>query len=215
MNANKLSPAARLLVSLSLVVGILVVDQVNPLFQRAASAHNGERAAVAVPAVPIGTSVGLAEGMVVGPYIRAQQVVVNGVPVDGYFAGGVQVKDGVIVSGEDMSVRGVIVSGEEVEAQGVIVSGELETVSAQGVIVSGEDSDVSAQGVIVSGEVISTDGVIVSGESTLVGGTVVGDNVRIVDGFIHGDNLRLIGATVTGPGLSVSGVAATIGVGKR
>lgn len=210
MKRIHLSPVASLLVSLSLVVGILVSDVTGLRVIPKANAQTGAAPSptVSVRAARLSSSVIIAKG-----------VVINGVETNGVFANSVRVADAVVDARCGVSALGFNSAGERVYALGVIVSGESpvsagpsDSLSTNGVIVSGELADQepppATNGVIVSGELegqdetATTNGVIVSGtvyvgqSLEVSGGTVTGD-VQVNNGVISGSSLSVVGAYVS------------------
>ena len=186
MKRTKLSPVISLVVSLSLVVGILVSDLAGARLLTAAHAQTSGGCAGQ-------SSVRITRGLLSGG------VVVHNVTVGGqlvalaYIPGSVQIArgsvggvNGVIVSdGSPGAVEGVIVSDGGPNRDGVIVSDGSPNADRDGVIVS---DGITANGVIVSdgGSVIAT------------GGTISGEGVSVENGVITGYNLVLRGATISG-----------------
>lgn len=210
MKRTHLSPVTSLLVSLSLVAGILVCDLAGSL--PSAHAQTGARRVLSV-AVPSGT--------LSGTMIVAKGVVINGVATDAVFLGGVGISDshvlGAFPSGEIDPVNGAFPSGEIDPANGAFPSGEIDPVN--GAFPSGEIDPVSgafpsgevepANGAFPSGEVepVELQGAFPSGNITagasglqVIGGTLQGSNIRVINGMITGDNLVLVGAYVTSRG---------------
>ncbi|MBC7930497.1 MAG: hypothetical protein H7Z38_08000 [Rubrivivax sp.] len=195
MKKAHLSPVTSLLMSLSLIVGILVCDLTGTKFSTTAQAQanpcsaGGNSGTVVSNVVEItegGTSV---NGMVINNVQVAGQVIPQAV-----IAGSVQISASTVVSDGGITVNGVIVSDGIPCANGVIVS---DGVTANGVIVS---DGVTANGVIVS------DGI------TATGGTLEGDNISVEGGIVSGNNLRLVGASLTGTSVRIGGIITGIRV---
>ena len=194
VNRFQLSPGARLLVSLTLVIGILVAGRTHPLAPKAAQAQT-ESEEVTVPSfISAGTVLQFKSGEVVGRVISAYGVSINGAPADFVLGGNVQVLDGFIITDNLTSINGVGISGED------------EPEPKDGVGISGEEVPAPKDGVGISGEVRMAH-VVISGESgvQVTGGELLGHNISVVDGVVSGSNLRIVGGMVSGAGLSVSG----------
>jgi len=188
MKRNHLSPVTSLLVSLSLVVGILVCDLTGLHALPAANAQTGAAYSgqISVPAATIAGSV-----------IAAKGVVINGVATDAVFLGEVSVSNSV-VEGGGVYVLGAYPSGDPgsdpEDAGGAYPSG-IALPDVNGAYPSGDPGSggVESDGAYPSG-VIYGDGLEV------VGGTLQGSNIQVTDGVISGDNLVLVGAVVTSSG---------------
>ena len=199
MKGNKLSPLTRLLVSLSLVVGILVAGLTRPSFLRAAAAQTDFESGGDSVSVVIGNILPVSKGEVVGQLIGARGVLVNGVPTDFLFDGKIVILDSTVISESLMSIDGVGISGEIAPKESVAVNGTLQETTPYGVGISGEVAPQTD--VVVSG---SSFGVQVSG------GQLLGDNIRVEGETVRGDNLRVVGATVSGVDLCVENVFVTL-----
>ena len=186
MKRTHLSPVTSLLVSLSLVVGILVCDLTGSL--PAAHAQMGARRAVPV-AVPVAT--------LSGTMIVAKGVVIHGVATDAVFLGEVGINDscvlGAFPSGGPVDpVNGAFPSGGPVDpVEGAFPSGGPVD-PASGAFPSGDPEPVQLEGAFPSGNI--TNG---GAGLQVIGGTLEGTNIRVINGIITGDNLVLVGAYVT------------------
>jgi hypothetical protein len=220
-----LSPVTTLLMSLTLVVGILVCDLTGLRALPAASAQTG-----AVRSVSVAT--------LAGGVIAAKGVVINGVATDAVFLGGVKVSNSVIdagrgitrfgalgvggvyvlgayPSGDPEPVNGAYPSGDPDPVNGAYPSGDPDPVSGaypsgdpepvNGAYPSGDPEPVN--GAYPSGDPDDVSGaypsgVIYGGDGGLevIGGTLQGDNIQVTNGVISGENLVLVGAFVTSPG---------------
>jgi hypothetical protein len=157
-----LSPVTSLLVSLSLVVGILVCDLAGLHALPEANAQTSGAHRVAPVAVPAAT--------LAGGVIAAKGVVINGVATDAVFLGKIRVSNSVIESGGGISRYG------DVEVLGAYPSGTIggDPLATGGAYPSGITTDVT--GAYPSGTV-SDGGVEVSGAypSGTIGGDVLTD----------------------------------------
>jgi hypothetical protein len=197
-----LSPAASLVVSLSLVVGILVCDIAGSRLLTAAHAQSGCSGQ--------GSSVNINEGVLTGGVVVRNVVVGGQLVALAYVPGSVQVVRGTIVS--DGSTDGIIVS-DGVSAQGIIVSDG--STCTNGIIVSDGSPSGGTQGIIVSdGLSVAGDGIIVSdgGGTAATGGTLSGDGIIVSDGIVTGANLRLTDATIVGGSMRFNGVLKKVRV---
>jgi hypothetical protein len=199
---TNLSPVTTLLVSLSLVIGILVCDLTGLHAFPAASAQTGAAHS---------DSISVSAAMVEGSVIAARGVVINGVAVDAVFLGGVRVSKSVVESGDGVYVLGAYPSGgpgsDTEDAGGAYPSG-IAPPDAGGAYPSGiVPPDVN--GAYPSGGPESggtendgayPSGVIYGGGLEVVGGTLQGSNIQVTNGVISGDNLVLVGAYVTSSG---------------
>lgn len=208
----QLSPGTSLLVSLSLVLGIIVSDLCGYQFLNAARAGSKGQE----KSVKINEGVALNSLTVHGLLIDGQ-VVARGV-----IAGDVRIVDSTVsaagvVVGDTVSTSGVVV-GDTVSTAGVVVG---DTVSVAGVVVG---DTVSVTGVVV-GDTVSTSGVVVgdqdqdpslsggaSGLSGVVivggrssGGMLTGDDITVSNGVITGQNLVLTGANIKGGAVYAEG----------
>ncbi len=201
MNRFQLSPVARLLVSFSLAISILVAGQTHPLSTKTVAAQTAESSDIPV-SVGIGTTLPISRGSVVGSSITASGLLINGVPTDVVLPDGVQILDSVVVSGTFMSVYSVVVSGNSPEQpkDSVVVSGNVEENPEPGAPVV-VPTEVETQEVVVS----TSDGAV-----QLSGGQLQGTDIRVVNGVVEGTNLTLVGATVSGSGIRVSGVLVSV-----
>lgn len=195
MKKAHLSPATSLLLSLSLVAGILVCDLTGTKFSTIVKAQSnpcssgGTNSTVVSKVVEItdgGTSV---EGIVLNNVQIAGQLIPQAV-----VPSSVQLSSITVVSDGGVVVNGVIVSDGTPCTNGVIVS---DGVTANGVIVS---DGVTANGVIVS------DGI------TATGGMLEGDNINVEGGIVSGNNLRLVGSSLTGNSVRIGGIITGIRV---
>ena len=200
VNRFQLSPVARLLVSFSLVISILVAGQTHPLSPRTVAAQTAESSDIPV-SVGIGMILPISRGSVVGSSITASGLLIDGVPTDVILPGRVQILDSVVVSGTFMSVYSVVVSGNAPEQpkDSVVVSGNVEEDPEPGAAVVA--TEVETQEVVVS----SSEGAV-----QLSGGQLRGTDIRVVNGVVEGNNLTVVGATVSGSNISVSGVLVTV-----
>lgn len=226
---RKLSPATSLLVSLTLVVGILVCDLTGHKLL------TGARAQTDTAPSPCTTPSG--ESTVVSSYVSVAQsgivggsVTLEGLKVDGSyvdvvaFQGDIEIIASTLAPVGDATVNGVLVGDSVTSAGGVLVGDSV--TSAGGVLVG--DSVTSAGGVLVGDSVTSEDspcrsgvlvgdsvtsagGVLVGDSITAIGGVLVGDSIQINDGVVTGSNLKLIGATITGSGISINGAVIIVG----
>ena len=213
-----------MLMSLSLVVGILVCDLTGLRAVPAASAQTS-----AVRSVSVAT--------LAGTVIAAKGVVINGVATDAVFLGRVTVSNSVLDAGRGITrlgasgtggvyVLGAYPSGNPDDVNGAYPSGEIDPVSGaypsgeidpvSGAYPSGEIDPVS--GAYPSGEIDPVNGAYPSGEIDpvsgaypsgviygsggleVIGGTLQGTNIQVTNGVISGENLVLVGAFVTSPG---------------
>jgi hypothetical protein len=217
----QLSPVTSLLVSLTLVVGILVAGLTNSRVIPAASAAKV-------------TSRAANDGTLVAGLITATGVVINGVATDGVFVSSVGIGHSVVESpcgiaalGGGVYALGVITSGNRADGSpsktGVITSGEIaapsspgpgdDSPSVTGVITSGEiaapNTQPSKTGVITSGEIAapntppSATGVITSGELPDGDGPVSANGVITSGNFYVGKSLNVIGGVLTGENIRV------------
>lgn len=239
MKNTHLSSVAALLLSLSLVIGILVSDLVGTRFITAAHAQTGSCATIVSNQVDVPDGVAAAaQGILIRNVKVGGQVIPFGLIVASsvhlshstLFGGGGVKADGVVVSdggGGAANTDGVVVSdgGGTANADGVVVS-DGGAVSYDGVVVS--DGGQCRDGVVVSdgggaantdGVVVSdgasVDGVVVSDGLTATGGTLAGDGVVVSDGMVTGSDLRLVGATLTARSASVHGVITSLSVHKK
>ena len=227
MKRTHLSPVTSLLVSLSLVVGILVCDIAGSRLLTAAHAQSG--------CASQGGSVNITGGVLTGGvYVR--NVVANGQLIAlAYIPGSVRIARGTITDANGIIVSdgrpdGIIVSdgGPSSDPNGIIVSDGSGGIMADGIIVS-DGGPCTADGIIVSdgtptgesngiivsdGGRITVDGIIVSdgGGTTATGGTLSGDQVSVENGVVTGGNLSLTGATLNGGSMSFSGVITKVRV---
>jgi hypothetical protein len=207
-----LSPVTTLLMSLSLVVGILVCDLTGLRALPAASAQTG-----AVRSVSVAT--------LAGGVIAAKGVVINGVATDAVFLGSVTVSNSVIDAGRgitrfgalgasDFYVLGAYPSGDPEPVNGAYPSGDPDPVN--GAYPSGDPEPVN--GAYPSGDPDPVNGAYPSGDPDpvngaypsgviyggggleVIGGTLQGSNIQVTNGVISGENLVLVGAFVTSPG---------------
>ena len=199
MKRIRLSPVTFMLMSLSLVVGILVCDLSGATPTAHAQTGAPRVFTVAVPAATLSGSV-----------IAAKGIVINGVATDAVFMGGVQVSDSVVQSVGGMQVFGAFPSGTGSDLQpqdgafpsggapdtidGAFPSGNIGP--ANGAFPSGNGGTVDLDGAFPSGNVViySSSGLMVTG------GTLQGSNIQVVDGVVSGENLVLVGACVTSAG---------------
>ena len=206
------SPVMPLLVSFSLVLGILVSDVAGCRFLTAAHAENGSSPGNG-RSIKVGQGVAL-NGMAVHGLLVNGQVVTHAV-----IAGSVGIVDGAVVNvlggsgGVDASTSGVVVGDTIASTSGVVVGDTI--VSMSGVVVG--DTVVSTSGVVVGDTIASTSGVVVGDQSPTatvdeiilinviilngnsIGGALTGDGITISeDGVITGENLLLTGATIGG-----------------
>jgi hypothetical protein len=216
-----LSPVTTLLMSLTLVVGILVCDLTGLRDLPAASAQTSASRSVSV-------------ARLAGGVIAAKGVVINGVATDAVFLGGVEVSNSVVDAGRGITrfgtggvyilgaypsgnpddVGGAYPSGDPDDVNGAYPSGEIDPVS--GAYPSGEIDPVN--GAYPSGEIDPANGAYPSGNPEdvggaypsgviygsggleVVGGTLQGSNIQVTNGVITGENLVLVGAFVTSHG---------------
>jgi len=198
VNGNQLSPLTRMLVSLSLVVGILVAGLTHPAFLSAAAAQNDSEPVSEPVSIFIGNSIPVSRGEVVGSLISARGVMIGGVPTDFLLDGKVEILDSEIISDSPMSLDGVGISGQVVPKTDVVV---IDT-----------DEGTTTNGVGISGQVAPQYDIVVSGDSgvQVTGGQLLGDNISIVDGVLQGENLRVVGTAVSGTDLCVENVAVVV-----
>jgi hypothetical protein len=219
-----LSPVTTLLMSLSLVVGILVCDLTGLRALPAASAQTGASRSVSA-------------ARLAGGVIAAKGVVINGVATDAVFLGGVKVSNSVLDAGRGITrlgaagtggvyilgaypsgnpddVNGAYPSGNPDDVNGAYPSGEIDPVSGaypsgeidpvNGAYPSGNPDDVN--GAYPSGNPDDVSGAYPSGVIygggglEVVGGTLQGTNIQVTNGVITGEDLVLVGAFVTSPG---------------
>jgi hypothetical protein len=205
-----LSPVTTLLMSLSLVVGILVCDL------------TGLRALPAASAQTTGAVRSVSVARLAGGVIAAKGIVVNGVATDAVFLGGVTVSNSVVdagcgitrlgaggayilgayPSGDPDDVGGAYPSGDPDPVSGAYPSGDPDPVS--GAYPSGDPDPVS--GAYPSGDPDDVNGAYPSGVIygggglEVIGGTLQGSNIQVTNGVVSGENLVLVGAFVTSPG---------------
>jgi hypothetical protein len=190
-----LSPVTTLVVSLSLVVGILVsglTDSVVPVAKAQTGSAETPRVAPVRSTIMVGNS-GVAASRII-----FKGVAIDGVPTDAVLEGGhIRLVNGVIISGESPVSENLVVSGvvsdNPLDTDGVIISGEIvggSPDSLDGVIISGEIQ--KPEGVTVNSITAPTDAVVVTG------GILEGDDVNVTDGIIiSGTNITVTGATVS------------------
>lgn len=158
MRKNQLSPVTSVVISLSLLLGILVADLTNVRGVAVAGAQTG--GCVRLPSAPV------ADATVVGTRITATDVLVNGVVTRAAFAGSVRVVDSIVFRGDTTTTNGVFpgvdVSGPNGVFPGVDVSG------TNGVF----------PGVDIAGGVVHGDDVRV------VDGLISGTNLRVVGAVV-------------------------------
>jgi hypothetical protein len=197
-----LSPVTSLLVSLSLVVGILVCDLKGARLLPAAHAQTGAAHVFHQIAVPAAT--------LAGSVIAAKGVLINGVATDADFVGEVRISDSIVEASGGVYVDGAFPSGggDIDPANGAFPSGggDIDPVSGafpsgggdiqpvSGAFPSGGGDPIAIEGAFPSG-IISSDGGL-----QVVGGTLQGTNINVTNGIISGDNLVLVGAYVTSSG---------------
>jgi hypothetical protein len=196
-----LSPVTSLLVSLSLVVGILVCDLAGLHALPEANAQTSGAHRVAPVAVPAAT--------LAGGVIAAKGVVINGVATDAVFLGKIRVSNSVVDAGGGISRYG------DVEVLGAYPSGTLggDTLATDGAYPSGITSD--ATGAYPSGITTDVTGAypsgIVSNRVVDAGGGIsrYGDvevNGAYPSGTLGGDTLATDGAYPSGTiGADVTG----------
>lgn len=202
MKKAHLSSVTALLLSLSLVVGILVSDFAGARFLTTAHAQSGQCTSTTVitPAAEIGDGGTTAQNIILNGVVVGNRVISNGV-----IAGSVQLSDSTLIGAGGVTVAGVIVGDGGQCTNGVIVG---DGAGADGVIVG--DGAAGADGVIV-GDGAGVNGVVVGDGLTAYGGTLIGDGVIVGDGGnVTGSNLRLVGATLTARSASANGVITSI-----
>lgn len=202
VNRFQLSPAARLLVSFALVIGILVAGQTHPYSSVVGRAQTESGEAVVTRSIGIGTTLPISRGEVVASLIEVRGVWLNGEPVDAVVADRLDVLDSLLISDSFMTINGVVVGGtvNDTPKDGVVVGGTINDETPEGEAPVTIATEVDTQEVVISaGE----------GGVQLLGGELRGDNISVVDGVVRGENLRVVGATVSGGALSVAGVLAT------
>jgi hypothetical protein len=183
-----------LLVSLSLVVGILVCDLAGARTLPAAHAQTSAARIYRPVAVPAAT--------LTGSVIAAKGVVINGVATDAVFVGGVSVSNSVVQAAGGVEVSGAFPSGDPDPVNGAFPSGDPDPVT--GAFPSGDPDPVT--GAFPSGDPVELQGafpsgVIYSGGGLeVIGGTLEGSNIQVTNGVISGDNLVLVGACITSSG---------------
>lgn len=195
MKRFHLSPVTSVLVSLSLVVGILVCD----LTGATPSAH-------AQTGAPHVYSVTVSAARLTGSVIAAKGVMINGVATDAVFVGGIKLSNSVIQSGDGVYVTGAFPSGGgDDTAEGAFPSGIVGDEPTEGAFPSGDEPTDGAFPSGIVGEDLTEgafpSGIISSdGDVTVIGGTLQGTNIQVTNGVISGENLVLVGAYVTSSG---------------
>ena len=225
MKKTHFSPVMPLLVSFSLVLGILVSDVAGYRFLTAAHAQNGSNPGNG-RSIKVGEGVAL-NGMAVHGLLVNGQVVTHAV-----IAGNVRIVDGAVANarvgseGVNASTSGVVVGDTIASTSGVVVGDTIASMS--GVVVG--DTVATTSGVVVGDTIASTSGVVVGDQSPTatgdeiilinviilngnsIGGALTGDGITInEDGVITGTNLLLTGATIGGGSIH-AGTGSTVQV---
>jgi hypothetical protein len=184
---TQLSPVTSLLVSLSLVVGILVCDLAGARALPAAHAQTS--------AAHVFHQVTVSVATLAGSVIAAKGVVINGVATDAVFLGGVRVSNSVVQATGGVYVSGAFPSGvgDIVPTDGAFPSG-YDPDLVDGAFPSGVGGTVEIEGAFPSGIISSGGGLAV------IGGTLEGSNIQVTNGVVSGDDLVLVGACVTSSG---------------
>lgn len=195
MKKAHLSPVTSLLVSLSLVAGILVCDLTGAKFSTTVQAQANPCTARGNSGTVVSNVVEITEGGTSVNGIALNNVQVAGqVITQAVITGSVQISASTVISDAVIVVNGVIVSDGTPCTNGVIVS---DGIAPSGVIVS---DGVTASGVIVSDGIIAT------------GGSLEGDDISIEGGIVSGNNLRLVGSMLTGTSVRIGGIITGIRV---
>jgi hypothetical protein len=122
-------------------------------------------------------TVGAPDATLVGTFIVARGIIVNGVATDVLIPTSVRVSNSDVDSACGLTALGFTATGDMVYALGVYTSGNDEG---------------GPNGVYTSGNVYVGDSLQV------VGGVLSGSNIQIVDGVISGSDLQVTGGYVTG-----------------
>jgi hypothetical protein len=185
---TQLSPVTSLLVSLSLVVGILVCDL--------AGAHALPAAHAQTSAAQVFHQVTVPAATLAGSVIAAKGVVINGVATNAVFLGGVRVSNSVVQASGGVYVSGAFPSGVgDIEPHdGAFPSGVGDPDLVDGAFPSGVGGTVEIDGAFPSG-IISSNGAL-----EVIGGRLEGSNIQVTNGVVSGENLVLVGACVTSSG---------------
>ena len=242
MKKAHLSPVTSLLVSSSLVLGILVSDLCG--YRLLTVAHAGDTCATQDKKVS-SKRVKVTSGLALGG-VNVRGIIVNGQLIDhGVIASRVLLSDmtapnarGVLV-GDDAATPSTATSGEgslckdgvlvgdgspsPASLTGVLVGDDSQT-SLNGVLVGdgspgvlvGDGSPVTTTGVLVGDELLSEDitvgDAVISVKGIASGGVLVGDGITIVDGVITGQNLVLFGTTIKGGAVNILGSVTEVQV---
>lgn len=201
MKKAHLSSVTALLLSLSLVVGILVSDFAGARFLTTAYAQSGQCTSTTVitPAAEIGDGGTTAQNIILNGVVVGNRVITNGM-----IAGSVQISNSTLIGAGGVTVDGVIVGDGGQCTNGVIVGDGTGT---DGVIVG---DGTGMDGVIV-GDGASVNGVVGGDGLTAYGGTLTGDGVIVGDGgIVTGSNLRLVGTTLTARSASANGIITSV-----
>lgn len=202
MKRIHLSPVTSLLVSLSLVLGILVSDLTG---LRVLSTVKAETTLIPVSA-----------GRLASNLIEVKGVMVDGVATDALIEGGVGLGDAFIDSGCGVTPVGYTSTGDAVYAiggftgattEGVFTSGNVNGVFTSGNVAGSDEG--TTNGVFTSGNLSGddeggTNGVFTSGNvyvgDTLrvTGGSLSGTDVQVNNGVISGSDLAVVGSYVSG-----------------
>ena len=228
-----LSPVTALLMSLSLVVGILVCDLTGLRALPAASAQTG-----AVRSVSVAT--------LAGGVIAAKGVVINGVATDAVFLGRVTVSNSVLDAGRGITrfstlgggsfyLLGAYPSGNPEPAEGAYPSGEPDPVNGaypsgepdpvNGAYPSGEPDPVNGaypsgdpepvNGAYPSGDPEPVNGAYPSGNPDDVGGAYPsgviygGGGLEVIGGTLQGTNIQVTNGVISGENLVLVGAFVT------
>ncbi|HST53521.1 MAG TPA: hypothetical protein VLJ61_16030 [Pyrinomonadaceae bacterium] len=197
MKKTHLSSVTALLLSLSLVIGILVSDFAGARFLTTAHAESGQctgqgaGTTIITPSVEIGDGETAVQGIIISDVTVGSEVVSQGV-----ISGNVKVSNSTFVGADGVTANGVLV-GDDFIADGVLVG----------------DVAPCTTGVLV-GDVLTMDGVLVGDDFTATGGVLVGDDISVNGGVITGQNLRLIGSTIAGKSASVGGIIKAVEGGR-
>jgi hypothetical protein len=197
-----LSPVTSLLMSLSLVVGILVCDLTG---MRAFPAASAQTASV--------LSVPTSAATVSGGVITARGVLINGVVTDAVFVGSVNVSNSVLDTSRGVARFASATSG------GVYILGAYPAPAPEPVggaypapapePIEGAypapapepvDGAYPAPGPEPVGGAYPAPVIIVGDGLEVIGGALQGDNIQVTGGVITGENLVLVGAYVKSSG---------------
>lgn len=224
MKKAYISPVTSLLMSLSLVLGILVSDLRGYRLLTSAHAQEGSPCGVIENDVTVvGDTVNIENGLILSG-ITVRNVTVNGIVLDqAVIAGSVQISDATVVGSTgmvyseeaDAGPSGVIIGSESPKPNGVIIGSE--NPCSNGVIIGSESP--KPNGVIIGSESPKPNGVIIGSEnpSPSPNGVIIGSERTIiadvtgvatgtaVGGTLTGDDIIVTDGFVTGQNLLLSG----------